>query len=194
MFFALKVKNILERGFFMTASKFGAHVKILRLEKEWSRKELGEKVYETTGVKFAISSLSNWENNGAEPPYNVLMGLAKIFGVSVDFLIGYSDEFPYKEIDLETQSTPSIELSNSIVENSSTISHTSNDVWLIPNELQDELSSLPVEKRELLKSQLDEFLIFLNFKYEKFKNDCQFEYDRYQKYLKYEIKNASQTD
>ncbi|MBG9579583.1 hypothetical protein ABE42_10230, partial [Bacillus thuringiensis] len=150
--------------------------------------------YETTGVKFAISSLSNWENNGAEPPYNVLMGLAKIFGVSVDFLIGYSDEFPYKEIDLETQSTPSIELSNSKVENSPTINQTSNDVWRIPDELQEELSSLPVEKRELLKSQLDEFLIFLNFKYEKFKNDCQFEYDRYQKYLKYEIKNASQTD
>lgn len=178
----------------MTASKFGAHVKILRLEKQWSRKELGEKVYETTGVKFAISSLSNWENNGAEPPYNVLMGLAKIFGVSVDFLIGYSDEFPYKEIDLETQSTPSIELSNSKVENSPTISPNSNDVWRISNELQEELSSLPVEKRELLKSQLDEFLIFLNFKYEKFKSDCQFEYDRYQKYLKYEIENASQSD
>ena len=60
-------------------------LKELRKERNLSLKETGELL----GV--AESTVSLYENSKREAPYSILHNAAKIFGVSIDYLIGESD-------------------------------------------------------------------------------------------------------
>ncbi len=57
-------------------------IKELRLEKGYTQKELGEKTNTTNKNIWA------WENGIASPDISMLIELAKVFDVTVDYLIG----------------------------------------------------------------------------------------------------------
>lgn len=65
----------------------GINVKDLRKEKKLSQKQLAEQIH------IAQNSLSQIETNTANPSIDVLISLADFFQVSVDFLLGRSDDF-----------------------------------------------------------------------------------------------------
>lgn len=44
-------------------------------------------------LNISQGTYNNWENSNTQPSIEQLIDLARFFGVSVDYLIGYSDEF-----------------------------------------------------------------------------------------------------
>jgi transcriptional regulator with XRE-family HTH domain len=60
----------------------GSRIKELRLKKDLTQEELAAQL----GVKR--STLANWEIERSAPGYPQLMEMAKIFGVSADYLLG----------------------------------------------------------------------------------------------------------
>lgn len=66
-------------------SVFATRLKELRTEKKLSMKQLAEKINATDGA------VSNWENDVNEPKISYLVKLAKVFGVSADYLLGLED-------------------------------------------------------------------------------------------------------
>lgn len=66
-------------------SVFATRLRDLRTEKKLSMKELAEKINATDGA------VSNWENDINEPKISYLVKLAKVFGVSSDYLLGLED-------------------------------------------------------------------------------------------------------
>ena len=60
----------------------GSRIKELRLKKDLTQEELAARL----GVKR--STLANWEIDRSAPGYSQLTEIAKIFAVSVDYLIG----------------------------------------------------------------------------------------------------------
>jgi len=56
-------------------------IKDLREDKDMSQKELAQK------LNIARTTLSGYERQIAEPPFEILIKLAKIFNVSVDYII-----------------------------------------------------------------------------------------------------------
>ncbi|MGR5881019.1 helix-turn-helix domain-containing protein [Bacillus paranthracis] len=71
---------------------FNDRLKKLRQQQRWTMKELAEEINKFVDSPFSVSSVSNWENKGSEPPYNILCAIAKAFNVSSDYLIGLSDQ------------------------------------------------------------------------------------------------------
>lgn len=59
----------------------------LRNERELSQREMAK----ILGVSQA--TYNNWENSNTQPSIEQLITLARFFGVSVDFLIGNTDDF-----------------------------------------------------------------------------------------------------
>ncbi|MDM5152524.1 helix-turn-helix transcriptional regulator [Bacillus sp. DX1.1] len=86
-------------------SIFGARVKTLRLENGWSMKQLGEEIGNVTGTSFAQTTISNWENKGAEPPYSILIVIANLFDVSTDFLVGNTKKIKEEKLFMEEDQT-----------------------------------------------------------------------------------------
>lgn len=66
-------------------STFGKRVSLLRSEREYSRKDLAEKV----GV--SVRQISYWECDQRECDFATLIKLADVFDVSIDFLLGRKD-------------------------------------------------------------------------------------------------------
>ena len=66
-------------------NKFKDNLKLLRQEKGIGQVELAQKL----GVSKGIISL--WENGLREPTMNSLIGMAKFFDVSIDYLVGLSN-------------------------------------------------------------------------------------------------------
>lgn len=64
---------------------FPTRLRYLRQKNGLSQKALAEK------LNYRYTAISNYENGKNEPGLNDLMKLARAFGVSVDFLIGYSN-------------------------------------------------------------------------------------------------------
>ena len=62
-------------------------LKELRLEKGLNQKELAE-IIDTTQ-----RNVSNWENGNSEPDIQMMLKLAKFFEVSVDYLLGNTENF-----------------------------------------------------------------------------------------------------
>lgn len=58
----------------------------LRTEKELSQRQIAN-IFD-----ISQSTYNNWENSKSEPSITQLIELAKFFGVSVDYLIGNSDD------------------------------------------------------------------------------------------------------
>jgi len=65
---------------------FKERLKELRLEKELSQKQLGEI------VNMSKMAISHWEHGNSEPSILQLIILADYFQVSVDYLIGKTDD------------------------------------------------------------------------------------------------------
>lgn len=70
---------------------FAAKIKSLRLQHQLTIKEL-----ETLSSCMKRSSVSGWENSSNMPYADVITEYSRIFSVSADWLIGYSDD-PYDE-------------------------------------------------------------------------------------------------
>ncbi|MGI6012849.1 MAG: helix-turn-helix domain-containing protein [Oscillospiraceae bacterium] len=83
---------------------FGNRVKMLRIEKRLTQKQLADQV----GV--AVSAVSSYESGNRYPSYEVLINLARIFHVSTDYLLGLNKRIEIdvsgleeEEIDAVTQ-------------------------------------------------------------------------------------------
>ncbi|HHL0974053.1 TPA: helix-turn-helix domain-containing protein [Bacillus cereus] len=162
-------------------SIFGARVKTLRLEAGWSMKQLGEKIGEVSGTSFAQTTVSNWENKGAEPPYNVLVVIANLFQVSTDYLVGNTQTIQDKGLFLEeNQIKKDINIEEKEVEQS-------HELPFMTTDLYEDLLTLPISKKEQLEKQLHEYTEFISYKYDK----LQEEYINFRKYIQYEIKASS---
>lgn len=59
----------------------------LRTERELSQRDMAKEMNVSQGT------YNNWENANTQPSIEQLIALAKFFGVSVDYLIGNSDDF-----------------------------------------------------------------------------------------------------
>ncbi len=66
---------------------FGEKIKELRLTKNWTQKELAEKIGQ------AQSTVFYWEQNKQEPNISSLKKLCEIFDVSADYLLGLADGY-----------------------------------------------------------------------------------------------------
>ena len=64
----------------------GDNIRALRTEKGMTQKEIADRLFVTA------QAVSRWENGEVEPSLNTIMELAKIFGVSVDSLLGITAE------------------------------------------------------------------------------------------------------
>ncbi|MED3320715.1 helix-turn-helix transcriptional regulator [Bacillus thuringiensis] len=162
-------------------SIFGARVKTLRLEAGWSMKQLGEKIGEVSGTSFAQTTVSNWENKGAEPPYSVLVVMANLFQVSTDYLVGNTQTIQHRELNLEGLQT---KMDNNIEDTEVEQNH---ELPFMTHDLYEDLLTLPLNKKEQLEKKLHEYTEFISYKYEK----LQEEYMNFRKYIQYEIKASS---
>ena len=61
---------------------FALKLKELRLEKEYSQSILAEK------LGASKQNISDWETGKAETSFEMLIKIAKVFGVSTDYLLG----------------------------------------------------------------------------------------------------------
>lgn len=66
-------------------NKFSERLKELRIEKNLTQGDLAKQ----TGM--TQSGIAKWETGVASPSIDMLIALAKIFGCSIDYLVGYSD-------------------------------------------------------------------------------------------------------
>jgi len=66
-------------------NSFGKRLRTLRLEKGLNGIELGKM------FNFSKSTISSWENSTREPSHEILKILANYFEVSLDYLLGISD-------------------------------------------------------------------------------------------------------
>ncbi len=62
--------------------KFGEQLKALRVENSFSRTTLAEK------LNVSVRLISYWENGERECDFSMLVKIADIFSVSIDFLLG----------------------------------------------------------------------------------------------------------
>lgn len=74
---------ILELVMIMT---IGNRIRELRISKNMSQKELSEL------IDVSKSAISKYESESLEPNIRVQIALAEAFNVTIDYLIGYSDE------------------------------------------------------------------------------------------------------
>ena len=63
----------------------GSRIKKYREEQNISQEELALKIF------VSRQTISNWENDMGEPPYETLKKICKYFEVSADFLLGLED-------------------------------------------------------------------------------------------------------
>lgn len=70
--------------------EFSRRLKYLRIKNNKSQKELAKL------LSVGVSTISNYETGRNEPSYEKLIILAKYFNVSIDYLLGYSEN---KKID-----------------------------------------------------------------------------------------------
>ncbi|MBM7582971.1 transcriptional regulator with XRE-family HTH domain [Caldicoprobacter guelmensis] len=72
--------------------KIGDRIKQLREETNMGRAELAQKI----GITYY--ALSKYETNERQPDYETLKKIARLFNVSTDYLLGYSDiRNPYEK-------------------------------------------------------------------------------------------------
>lgn len=72
---------------------FGERLRDLRKERDLRQSELGEELGEFIGIgRISPSAIGSYERNEREPAYDHLIGMARYFGVSVDYLLGATDE------------------------------------------------------------------------------------------------------
>lgn len=62
--------------------EFSTKLKQLRTQRKLTQTDLGNML----GVSKSV--ISSYENSSHYPPYDILLGLSRIFGVSTDYLLG----------------------------------------------------------------------------------------------------------
>lgn len=65
---------------------YGNRLRQLRLERNWTMEEVGKKV----GLKK--SSYASYESRYRQPPIDKLKSFSELYGVSVDYILGLTDE------------------------------------------------------------------------------------------------------
>lgn len=70
----------------------GERISELRRSRGWNQVELAKR------LSITKQTVSNWENDNIQPSIEMLVRLAKIFGVSTDYLLGL-DEVPRLSIE-----------------------------------------------------------------------------------------------
>lgn len=68
-------------------NQFAERIKYLREKNNWSKTELVEKL----SIKN-LSTYANWEYALREPDLDTVIEISKLYGVSVDFLLGVTDD------------------------------------------------------------------------------------------------------
>lgn len=71
---------------------YGRRIRELRKRKGWTMKQLGQR------LELAESTISGYENEIRKPDLELLIRLSELFGASVDYLIGRSDQAPPERI------------------------------------------------------------------------------------------------
>lgn len=140
---------------------FNDRLKKLRQQQRWTMKELAEEINKFVDSPFSVSSVSNWENKGSEPPYNILCAIAKAFNVSSDYLIGLSDQ----ETNTNIPSLQSNEDTQKEIQSTIKTDQIQQDIQVKVQHIQDQLGVLSPEKKELLDKELIEYLNFFDYKY-----------------------------
>jgi transcriptional regulator with XRE-family HTH domain len=148
-------------------------------------KTLGEKIGGISGTPTAQTTISNWENKDAEPPYNILIICAHLFNVSTDYLVGNTDR-SYQEELLYQQKGELKEKENEIMKQKDELEK-NKEIHLMAQDLYSEMLKLPPNKREQVESELTEYLEFWGYK----KDKLQSEFENFLNYINYEIKNSS---
>lgn len=64
---------------------FASRLKELRKEKELTQLQLAKK------LNVSKQNISDWENGKSETSFEILINIAKFFGVSTDYLLGLVD-------------------------------------------------------------------------------------------------------
>ena len=64
----------------------------LRKEQSLSQRAVAKKLYISQGT------YNNWENEHTQPSIEQLIALSKLFGVSVDYIIGNSDDYQFTSV------------------------------------------------------------------------------------------------
>lgn len=65
---------------------FGDRLKELRKEQNLTQEEIGEL------CEVGKTTISNWENNITQPPFEIVKRLAQYFGVTIDYLLNFTQE------------------------------------------------------------------------------------------------------
>lgn len=65
-------------------------LRALRKENNYTAKQL------SSLIGYSVNIIYDWEKGRCEPPYNVLIKLSNIFGVSIDYLLGIEDDLGIK--------------------------------------------------------------------------------------------------
>ena len=68
----------------------GEKIKLLRKKNKWTQEQLSEKLNKEFGLKTDRVMISKWETGFQTPVVYTISCLAKIFGVSIDYLNGDS--------------------------------------------------------------------------------------------------------
>ena len=106
-------------------------------------------------TKINNKTLSGYENAVSEPDYNTLLALAKLYGVSTDYLLGQTDNPQGIQ---EKKQTPADTAGENIGE---TIGETVSTIALSRHDNPDD--DLPEEARK----QIEEFRAYIRQKYKK---------------------------
>ncbi|PFZ02726.1 transcriptional regulator [Bacillus pseudomycoides] len=163
-------------------SIFGARVKTLRLDRGWSMKQLGEEVSKLSGSPLPQTTISNWENKGSEPPYNILVFTATALEVSTDYLLGKTEELQFEQHTLKHAEPTHPNYTEHVINIDNNIN---SSLQSLIQELKQEINNLPITKKDSIDGDLKEYLEFLEYKQEKLLTD----FKTFSKYIKYQIKN-----
>jgi transcriptional regulator with XRE-family HTH domain len=81
--------------------------RLKNLRKHYNKKQ--NDIAEYIGV--ARSTYTNYENGNKNPPYEQLIKIAEFYSVSVDYLLGRTDDpTPYRDVDSDLNGSPDEEL------------------------------------------------------------------------------------
>jgi transcriptional regulator with XRE-family HTH domain len=83
------------------STAFGKRFKLMRIQKELTQEELVLDFNKKYGYDYTASTISLYENNKRIPEIEALSKFADYFGVSIDFLLGKTDN---KDIVILTKS------------------------------------------------------------------------------------------
>lgn len=70
----------------MVIHLFGDRLKELRKEHNLTQEEIGD------FCKVGKTTISNWENNITQPPFEIVKKLAEYFGVTIDYLLNFTQD------------------------------------------------------------------------------------------------------